>query len=69
MLVFGIFVAAVGASPWFALIPLFNLLFAGSDSVAFVGFSGIYQRGTPDAIRGRRELALGISCPQTPQCR
>ena len=53
MLVFGVFVAAVGVSPWFVLIPLFSLLFAGSDSFAFVGFSGIYQRGTPDVIRGR----------------
>ena len=48
-LVFGAFVAAVGASPWFALIPLFTLLFASSDSFAFVGFNGIYQRRTPDA--------------------
>ena len=59
VLVFGIFVAAVGAAPWFALIPLFNLLFAGSDAFAFVGFSGIYQRGTPDAIRGRMFAAAG----------
>jgi len=34
-LVFGAFVAAVGAAPWFALIPLFTLLFASSDSFAF----------------------------------
>ena len=47
VLVFGVFVAAVGISPWFALVPLFSLLFAVSDSFAFVGFSGIYQRGTP----------------------
>lgn len=59
VLVFGIFVAAVGAAPWFALIPLFSLLFACSDSFAFVGFSGIYQRGTPDAIRGRTFAAVG----------
>ena len=59
VLAFGIFVAAVGASPWFVLIPLFSLLFAGSDSFAFVGFNGIYQRGTPDAIRGRMFAAVG----------
>jgi MFS family permease len=59
VLVFGVFVAAVGAAPWFALIPLFSLLFAGSDSFAFVGFNGIFQRGTPDAIRGRMFAAVG----------
>jgi len=59
VLVFGAFVAAIGLSPWFALIPLFSLLFAASDSFAFVGFSGIYQRGTPDAIRGRMFAAVG----------
>jgi MFS family permease len=58
-LVFGAFVAAVGAAPWFALIPLFALLFAASDSFAFVGFNGIYQRRTPDAIRGRMFAAVG----------
>ena len=58
-LVFGAFVAAVGVSPWFALIPLFTLLFAFSDSFAFVGFNGIYQRRTPDAIRGRVFAAMG----------
>jgi MFS family permease len=61
VLVFGVFVAAVGVSPWFALIPLFSLLFAASDSFAFVGFSGIYQRGTPDAIRGRMFAAVGAT--------
>jgi MFS family permease len=59
VLVFGLFVAAVGVAPWFALIPVFSLLFAGSDSFAMVGFSGIYQRGTPDAIRGRMFAAVG----------
>jgi MFS family permease len=58
-LVFGAFVAAVGVSPWFALIPLFSLLFAAGDSFAFVGFNGIYQRRTPDEIRGRVFAALG----------
>jgi len=58
-LVFGAFVAAVGVSPWFALIPLFSLLFAASDSFAFVGFNGIYQRRTPDEIRGRVFAAIG----------
>ena len=58
-LVFGAFVAAVGLAPWFALIPLFTLLFAVSDSFAFVGFNGIYQRRTPDAIRGRVFAAVG----------
>jgi MFS family permease len=58
-LVFGAFVAAVGVSPWFALIPLFSLLFAFSDSFAFVGFNGIYQRRTPDEIRGRVFAAIG----------
>ena len=58
-LVFGAFVAAVGLSPWFALIPLFSLLFAASDSFAFVGFNGIYQRRTPDEIRGRVFAAVG----------
>ena len=58
-LVFGAFVAAVGAAPWFALIPLFTLLFAVSDSFAYVGFNGIYQRRTPDAIRGRVFAAVG----------
>jgi predicted MFS family arabinose efflux permease len=61
VLVFGFFVTAVGVSPWFALIPLFSLLFAGSDSFAFVGFSGIYQRGTPDPIRGRTFAAVGAT--------
>ena len=61
VLVLGIFVAAVGISPWFALVPLFSLLFAVSDSFAFVGFSGIYQRGTPDAIRGRMFAAVGAA--------
>lgn len=56
---FGIFVAAVGVAPWFALVPLFSLLFASSDSFAFVGFNGIYQRGTPDEIRGRMFAAVG----------
>ncbi len=59
VLVFGLFVAAVGVAPWFALVPLFSLLFAGSDSFAFVGFNGIYQRGTPDEIRGRMFAAVG----------
>jgi MFS family permease len=45
--------------PWFALIPVFSLLFAGSDSFALVGFSGLYQRGRPDAIRGRMFAAVG----------
>jgi MFS family permease len=58
-LVFGVFVAAVGLSPWFALVPLFSLLFAFSDAFAFVGFNGIYQRRTPDAIRGRVFAAVG----------
>jgi len=58
-LVFGAFVAAVGLSPWFALVPLFSLLFAFSDAFAFVGFNGIYQRRTPDAIRGRVFAAVG----------
>lgn len=31
--------------------PLLCFLFACSDSFAFVGFNGIYQRDTPDAIR------------------
>ena len=35
------------------------LLFAFSDSFAFVGFNGIYQRRTPDAIRGRVFAAVG----------
>jgi MFS family permease len=61
VLVLGIFAAAVGISPWFALVPLFSLLFAVSDSFAFVGFSGIYQRGTPDAIRGRMSAAVGAT--------
>ena len=61
VLVFGVFVAAVGVSPWFVLIPVFSLLFAGSDSFAFVGFSGIYQRATPDAIRGRMFAAVGAA--------
>ena len=52
-------VAAVGAAPLFAIIPSFLLLFAFSDSFAFVGFNGIYQRGTPDAIRGRMFAAVG----------
>ena len=60
-LVFGAFVAAVGAAPWFALIPLFTLLFASSDSFAFVGFNGIYQRRTPDEIRGRYSPPLAPS--------
>ena len=59
VLVFGVFVAAVGVAPWFALIPVFSLLFAGSDSFAIVGFNGIYQRATPDAIRGRMFAAVG----------
>ena len=58
-LVFGVFVAAVGLSPWFALVPLFSLLFAFSDAFAVVGFNGIYQRRTPDAIRGRVFAAVG----------
>lgn len=61
VLVFGVFVAAVGISPWFAFVPLSSLLFAVSDSFAFVGFSGIYQRGTPDAIRGRMFAAVGAT--------
>jgi MFS family permease len=61
VLVLGVFAAAVGISPWFALVPLFSLLFAVSDSFAFVGFSGIYQRGTPDAIRGRMSAAVGAT--------
>jgi hypothetical protein len=59
VLVFGVFVAAVGVAPWFALVPVFSLLFAGSDSFAMVGFNGIYQRATPDAIRGRMFAAVG----------
>jgi MFS family permease len=58
-LVFGVFVAAVGAAPWFAIIPVFTLLFALSDSFAFVGFNGIYQRRTPDMVRGRVFAAVG----------
>jgi MFS family permease len=57
--VFGAFVAAVGVSPWFALIPLLSLLFAFSDSFAFVGFNGIYQRRIPDELRGRAFAAIG----------
>jgi MFS family permease len=59
VLVFGVFVAAVGVASWFALVPVFSLLFAGSDSFAIVGFNGIYQRATPDAIRGRMFAAVG----------
>jgi MFS family permease len=59
VVVFGAFVAAVGISPWFGLIPVFTFAFAASDSFAFVGFNGIYQRGTPDAIRGRVFAAVG----------
>jgi MFS family permease len=58
-LLFGAFVAAVGVTPWFALIPLLSLLFAASDSFVFVGFNGIYQRRTPDPIRGRVFAAIG----------
>ena len=38
---------------------LFSLVFAASDSFAFVGFNGIYQRWTPDEIRGRVFAAVG----------
>ena len=53
VVLFGAFVAAVGLSPSFGLIPPLMFVFAFCDSFAFVGFNGIYQRGTPDAIRGR----------------
>jgi len=59
VIVFGGFVAAVGLSPWFGLVPAFMFLFAFSDSFAFVGFNGIYQRGSPDEIRGRVFAAVG----------
>jgi len=59
VVLFGVFVAAVGVSPWFGLIPVFMFVFAFCDSFAFVGFNGIYQRGTPDAIRGRVFAAVG----------
>jgi MFS family permease len=59
VLVFGLFVAAVGGSPWWLLIPIFTFAFAFADSFAFVGFSGIYQRRTPDEIRGRVFAAMG----------
>ena len=39
--------------------PVFSLLFAFSDAFAFVGFNGIYQRRTPDAIRGRVFAVVG----------
>jgi MFS family permease len=53
VLFFGIFLGAIGLSPVFWLIPLFVFLFAFSDPFSYVGFGGIYQRGTPDEIRGR----------------
>jgi hypothetical protein len=40
--VFGVFVAAVGVAPWFALIPVFSLLFASSDSA---GWRPVYLGG------------------------
>ena len=57
--------AKTGSAVWLSvsflltLIPLFSLLFAASDSFAFVGFNGIYQRRTPDEIRGRVFAAVG----------
>jgi MFS family permease len=59
VIVFGAFVAAVGACLWFPVIPALMLLFAGADAFAFVGFGGIYQRRTPDALRGRMFAAVG----------
>jgi predicted MFS family arabinose efflux permease len=58
-LVFGAFVGAVGVAPWFGLIPAFLFVLAFADSFAFVGFNGIYQRDSPDAIRGRVFAAVG----------
>ena len=59
VLFLGVFVSAVGVSPWFALIPVFMFAFAFSDSFSFVGYNGIYQRGSPDEIRGRLFAAVG----------
>jgi hypothetical protein len=39
---FGVFVAAVGVAPRFALIPVFSLLFASSDSA---GWRPVYLGG------------------------
>lgn len=59
VIVFGAFVAAVGACLWFPVIPALMFLFAGADAFAFVGFGGIYQRRTPDNVRGRMFAAVG----------
>jgi MFS family permease len=59
VLVFGLFVVAVGAAPSFVLVVVCTFAFALTDSFGFVGFSGIYQRRTPDEIRGRVFAAMG----------
>ena len=47
LLYFGIFLAAIGLSPWFGLVPLLMFLFAFSDPFSYVGFGGLYQKGRP----------------------
>src|SRR3954452_13407328 len=50
---FGVFLGMIGVSPVFVLVPLFSFLYALSDAFSFVGYAGIVQRQTHDAIRGR----------------
>jgi hypothetical protein len=59
-LLFGAFVAAVGLSPWFALIVILNLLLAASDSFAFVVSTGSISAGP------RTRSAGGYSPPLAP---
>ena len=59
ILFFGLLLGLIGLAPVFAIVPVFFFLFAFSDPFSYVGFGGIIQRGTPDAIRGR--VFAGIS--------
>src|SRR5436190_18715821 len=51
ILFFGIFLGLIGLAPVFVFVPICFFLFAFSDPFSYVGFGGIIQRGTPDAIR------------------
>ncbi|MFL5767792.1 MAG: MFS transporter [Actinomycetota bacterium] len=53
ILFFGLFLGLIGVSPVFVLVPVFSFLYAWSDAFSFLGYAGIVQRQTHDAIRGR----------------
>jgi len=49
----GIAGIAVWLAPFFAIVVLANLMWGVGDAASVVGRAGLFQRRSPDAIRGR----------------